>query len=242
MRRRGVQRDEDAGAVRLTGCRQLGIIVKFLVAISALILIVAGCGSQTASRKPNGPQAQAPGAEVASLLSGIPQRGNTLGNPKARVVVQYFGDLQCPFCKKFTLGTLRSLIGRYVRSGRLKIEYRSLKTATRDPETFRTQQVAALAAGQQNKMWNFIELFYHEQDEENSGYVTESYLQGLAQQVTGLNLVAWTIARSDPALANILASDAHTAREAGITSTPSFRLGRRRGTPYASAIKRLLQG
>ena len=64
-----------------------------------------------------------------------------------------------------------------MRTGKLKIEYRSLETATREPETFKTQQVAALAAGKQNKMWNYIELFYHEQGEEDSGYVTESYLQ-----------------------------------------------------------------
>jgi hypothetical protein len=34
-----------------------------------------------------------------------------------------------------------------VRPGKLKIEYRSLETATREPETFHTQQLAALAAG-----------------------------------------------------------------------------------------------
>ena len=41
-------------------------------------------------------------------------------------------------------------------------------------------------------MWNFIELFYHEQGEEDTGYVTESYLQGLAAQVPGLNLSQWS--------------------------------------------------
>ena len=80
----------------------------------------------------------------------------------------------------------------------MKIEYRSMETATREPEVFDTQQVAALAAGKQNKMWNYLETFYHEQGEESSGYVTESYLQGLAQQVTGLNLATWTNDRSDP--------------------------------------------
>ena len=53
------------------------------------------------------------------------------------------------------------LIETYVRSGKLKIEYRSLETATLNLEKFKAQQLAALAAGRQNKMWNFIELFYH---------------------------------------------------------------------------------
>ena len=38
----------------------------------------------------------------------------------------------------------------------------------------------ALAAGKQNKFWQYTELFYREQGEEDTGYVTENYLQGLA--------------------------------------------------------------
>ena len=49
-------------------------------------------------------------------------------------------------------------------------------------------------------MWNYLELFYHQQGEENTGYVTERYLQELAQQVPGLNLATWTRDRSEPAL------------------------------------------
>lgn len=158
------------------------------------------------------------------------------------MVVQFFGDLQCPYCRRFALGSLRSLIGGYVRSGRLKIEYRSLQTATHDPETFQTQQVAALAAGLQNKMWNFVELFYEQQGEENSGYVSESFLQGLAQQVAGLNLIAWSAARSERGLVNAVIADAQGASAARIRSTPSFRVGETRPTPYLAAIKRLLTG
>jgi len=149
-----------------------------------------------------------PRAEVVSLLAGIPQSGNTLGNPRAPVTLQYFGDLECPFCRKFTLTVLPSIIRHWVRGGSLKIQYRSEQSATTQPAVFKFQQLAALAAGQQNKMWDFIELFYHEQGKEDSGYVTENYLQGLAQQVPGLNLIAWTAARDDPELASTLTGDA----------------------------------
>ena len=90
-------------------------------------------------------------AKVVSEIGGIPQNGNTLGSPKAPVTLEYFGDLECPICKEFTLGALPTLIQKYVRTGKLKIEYRNLETATREPETFKTQQSAALAAGKQNK-------------------------------------------------------------------------------------------
>lgn len=182
-------------------------------------------------------------AAVSSLLAGIPQRGNTLGDPKAPVTVQYFGDLQCPYCGLFTLSQLPSLIERYVRSGKLRIEYRSLETATRNPGVFKAQQIAALAAGRQNKMWNFIELFYHEQGREHTGYVTESYLQGLAQQVKGLNLIEWTAARNDPALTRGLVADAQAARSAGISGTPKFLVSSTGPTPpYLAAIEAELRG
>ncbi len=154
---------------------------------------------------------------------------------------------------QFTLGALRSLIRRWVRAGKLKIEYRSVESATREPQVFEAQQLAALAAGKQDKMWYFIELFYHEQGKESSGYVTERYLQGLAQQVPGLNLIAWTVARSDARLADTLTTDAQAANHVGFTGTPMFLLGRTEGTlqklrphtdteaaPYDAAIEKLL--
>jgi protein-disulfide isomerase len=168
--------------------------------------------------------------KVSALLSGIPQSGNVLGSPTAPVTLQYFGDLECPICKEFTTGALPTVIQKWVRTGKLKIEYRSLETATREPETFKTQQIAGLAAGKQNKMWNFVELFYNEQGEEDTGYVTEKYIQGLAQQIPGLNLATWTTARSENALANQVASDAQAATSAGFTGTPSFLLGKTGGT------------
>jgi len=152
-----------------------------------------------------------------------------LGRQNAPVTMQYFGDLQCPVCKSFTEGALQPLIQNYVRPGTLKIEFRSLETATREPETFRTQQVAALAAGKQSKMWQYIELFYRQQGEEDTGYVTESYLHELARQVPGLDLNAWEAARSDAALASSVTTDAQAANNSGFTGTPSFLIGKTGG-------------
>jgi protein-disulfide isomerase len=226
-----------------------GILAGITMAIVVTAVAATGCGSEKATAKANGAHPQAGGAnahgasaEVASLLAGISQHGRTLGDPSAPVVVQFFGDLECPFCRQFALGRLNSLIQDYVRRGKLKIEYLSLETATHDPQTFQTQQVAAEAAGLQNRMWNYIELFYREQREENSGYVTEGFLQGLAQQVGGLNLIAWTAARSNGELAAAVVADERGALDAEIRKTPSFRIGQVGHPPYVSAVKKLLTG
>jgi protein-disulfide isomerase len=167
--------------------------------------------------------------DIGAVLAGIPQRGGALGVATAPVTLQYFGDLQCPYCSQFTLRGLPALIERWVRPEDLRIEYRALEAATREPEVFMAQQVAALAAGRQEKAWHFIETFAAEQGEENTGYVTESFLQSIAGQIVGLDLSRWIDDRDDPELAGEIAEDARAAANAGVTGTPSFLIGRTSG-------------
>jgi protein-disulfide isomerase len=210
---------------------QLGGAVGAVVVIIVVILIASGGGGSKTATVPTGTQANQDVSAVTALLHGIPQSGNTLGSPNAPVTLQYFGDLECPICRDFTLGALPAVIAKYVRAGKLRIEYHSLETATREPATFHNQQVAALAAGKQNLGWYYIELFYHEQGQEGSGYVTESYLQNLAQQVPGLNLANWSVARNEAKLAEAVTTDAQTANLEGFTGTPSFLIGKTGGAP-----------
>jgi protein-disulfide isomerase len=223
--RKAIEEAEASGAARRKRLIQLGSAIAAVVVIVVVILVATSGGGSTGVPKTKHEKNQNANA-VTKLLAGIPQNGNTLGDPKAPVTLQYFGDLECPICKEFTLGALPGVIEKYVRTGKLKIEYRNLETATREPETFRTQQAAALAAGKQQKAWDYIELFYHEQGQEDTGYVTEKYLQELASQVSGLNLATWTADRNDPAFTNAVTTDAQAANNAGFTGTPSFLLGK----------------
>jgi protein-disulfide isomerase len=217
-----------AQAARRRRTIQLGGVIGVVVVIVVVIVLATSGG--TKSGLVGGGSKNPEVAAVKMLIGGVPQSGNVIGNPNAPVTLQYFGDLECPICKEFTLGALPALMQKYVRAGKLKIEYHAMETATHEPETFRTQQIAALAAGKQNLGWYYIELFYHEQGEEDSGYVTESYLQGLAQQVPGLNLPNWSAARNDPALAEEIKRDEQAVAQQGFTGTPSFLLGKSGGT------------
>jgi protein-disulfide isomerase len=125
---------------------------------------------------------------------------------------------------------LPSIIQRRVRAGTLRVEYRALQTATRDPDVFVAQQAAVLAAGRQAKAWHFVETFYDEQGEENSGYVTDSYLHGIASQIADLKLEQWAGDRGDPVLIKKIASDGQAAEKAGLRGTPSFLIGASGGT------------
>jgi protein-disulfide isomerase len=226
--RKAMEQADAAKAARRTRLTQLGIAVAVvLVAIVVIAIVASGGGSKSPPAAGSAAEKQAV-ATVNAELTGIPQQGNTLGSPNAPVTLVYFGDLQCPICREFTLGALPKLIQKWVRTGKLRIEYRSLETATREPETFRTQQTAALAAGKQAKAWNYIELFYHQQGEEDSGYVTEAYLQNLARQA-GLNTSKWSADRTKPEFNNQIAADAQAANNQGFNGTPSFMIGRTGG-------------
>jgi protein-disulfide isomerase len=252
--RRALEEAEAAGAARRRRLTQLGVIVGVVVIAIVIVLVATGGGKSKTPPAPTSAKAGSIASKVTTEIGGIPQSANVLGSPSAPVTLVYFGDLECPICRDFTLGALPTLIQKWVKPGKLRVEYRSLETATREPEVFKTQQTAALAAGKQNKMWNFIELFYNEQGEESSGYVTESYLQGLAKQVPGLNLSQWVSDRNNNAYANQVAADAQAANNAGFNGTPSFQIGKTGGpvtklesasltdpTAFNQAIEKLLK-
>jgi protein-disulfide isomerase len=227
--RKAMEEAHAANVARRTRLTQLGVVVAVVVVVIVVVLIATGGKKSGGLEKNTGGGATPTTTAVSKLLAGIPQSANVLGSPTAPVTLEYFGDLECPICKEFTLGSLPAVIPKWVRTGKLRIEYRSLETATREPEVFKTQQVAALAAGKQNKAWYFIETFYHEQGEEDSGYVTESYLQGIAKQVPGLNLTQWTSDRNDQELAKQVTTDEEAAKTNGFNGTPSFLIGRSGG-------------
>lgn len=252
--RKAMEEAEAANAARRSRLTQLGAAIAVVVVVIVVVLVATSGGSSKTGLPKTKSEKTKTTTEIASLIGGIPQKGNQLGSPTAPVTLKYFGDLECPICREFTLGAFPSIIQKYVRAGKLRVEYHSMETATREPEVFKTQQVAALAAGKQNKMWYFVETFYHEQGEEDSGYVTESYLQNIASQVPGLNLTQWTSDRGDAELANQVQADAQTANNEGFTGTPSFLIGKTGGhltkleyssltepTSFDEAIEKLLK-
>ncbi len=202
--------------------RMLGGVVLAAVAVVAVAIAISSSNNSASGIK-KGSQASATVNQVEQMFSGIPQSGTVLGNPNAKVTMTYYGDLECPVCQDFTLkGGFPQLVANDVRSGKVKVDYKSFETATRDPSVFQTQQVAAMAAGKQSKFWNYTELFYRQQGAEGSGYVTENFLNTLASQIPGLNINAWKSARSDPALVKQVAADSQSGNAAGVQGTPTL--------------------
>jgi len=159
---------------------------------------------------------------VSKLLAGIPQQGATLGSPKAPITLWMFADLECSTVKRFVTAYLPSIINAWVRDGTVKLEYRSLKTDTSDERTFFRQEVAALAAGRQKKMWDFVLTFVHEQDDERVNFATDEFLADIASQVPGLERARWRVDSEERLFEKQVAYELHAGQQKGLRSTPSF--------------------
>jgi protein-disulfide isomerase len=81
---------------------------------------------------------------------------------------------------------------------------------------------AALAAGEQDRYWPYQSLLFENQEEENSGYVTTSFLEGLAQKTPGLDVSKWDAVRRGNPLESELYKAQAKARSAGVNSTPTL--------------------
>jgi protein-disulfide isomerase len=167
---------------------------------------------------------------IDQMLHGIPQQGSVLGNAKAKVTLTEFGDLQCSACANFSSSGLPVLIQNYVRSGKLRIEFQGQTFVDAyvkgSADSVRLLRMA-LAAGAQNKLWNFIEIVYDNQGGEDSGYATDSYLKAVGNAIPGFDVnKAFAAASQSSAFAAQIKASAARFNAEGFDSTPSFLVGR----------------
>lgn len=156
---------------------------------------------------------------VNQELSGIPQSGTTIGDPKARVALLEFGDLQCPVCKAYSEQIIPQLISGPVKKGEATIEFRNFTII--GPQST-PAGAAAIAAGEQGRGWNYIELFYRNQGPEDSGYATDSFLESIAKGAGVKDLVSWNAARKSKRVLGQVSKTTAEAERLGFTGTPSF--------------------
>jgi protein-disulfide isomerase len=194
-----------------------------LVVAGLLVVVLTSGGSPVGEASASPEEAKAV-KRTEALLAGIPQHGAVLGNPKAPVTLQFIADLQCSESRQVMLGALPFLIRHWVRDGKLRLVFRSLETDTPERAEFLNQQMAALAAGRQEKMWTFVDLFYREQRPEFTHYADDAFLEGIAEQA-GVRPEIWTEDRESDGMAGEIESDEALATTNGTEATPSFLIG-----------------
>ena len=208
------RQDEAAVAERRQRLVKLGSAAAFLAIVVVAVLVVVS-QNQTSG----GDTSLENVAEVERNLVNIPQDGLTLGDSTAKVTLVEFGDLQCPVCRDFAVKVLPELIASKVRTGEAKIEYRNFPILGDESVTAAT---AAVAAGEQDRGWEFIELFYKNQGVERSGYVTEDFLKSIAKGAKVADIPRWDQDRESGRVGAVVQGTTAEAEELGFGGTPSF--------------------
>jgi protein-disulfide isomerase len=194
---------------------QVGAGAAFLAVVVVAALIVIASGGDDGGDASNVKNA----TEVNQELSGLAQNGMVLGDPNAPVEVIEFGDLQCPVCKMASEQILPPIFEGPVAQGQAKIAFRNFVVIGEESET---AGAAAIAASEQGRGWNFVELFYRNQGREGSGYVTDDFLTAIAEGAGVDDIPKWDKARNGNDVKNKVEEDQEEAVRLGFEGTPSF--------------------
>jgi len=211
---------ERAGAARATRRRRSFTLLGALGVAAVLVAAAIALSSSGGTADPPAPAAAT--NRATSLFAGIPERDGVLGKRSAPLTVTEFVDLQCPICAETSKTTLPALIQKYVRTGKVKLDARTLHFIGPDSST-----AARMAAGaqQQGMLWPFLEAFYARQGQENSGYVTDAFLRQVAQ-ASGVDAGKALAYAKTPAAQEALNQADRDAETLGVNATPTFGIAR----------------
>jgi len=216
------QRRTPPPPVRSTGGRKASpkvlaiagaVIVLAGIAVAAAVALTGGSSSSTTTPTP------LPDSGTAvSLLKGIPEHGNVLGSPKAPVTMTEYIDLQCSSCQVFETQNMPSIIRKYVRTGKVKVEARPIVLIGPDSEL---GVRATTAAGQQNAFFTLAQILYYNQGPENGGWLKEQTVLNAASGIPGFDVARLKNALNSSAvtsLANRYTSEANADK---VNGTPT---------------------
>jgi protein-disulfide isomerase len=155
-----------------------GVLLAAAVAVVLVIVLTSGSGSSKA-------QGPLPGSTAAlTLFRGIPQHGTALGRPQAPVTLRVYVDPQCPYCRDWATRTFPTVVNDFVRSGKVRVEFRGLAFVGPDSTP---GLLTLLALAKQNKLFQGEALLYANQGTENSGWLSTSFLDQLVSSLPGVD-------------------------------------------------------
>lgn len=195
---------------------QIGAGAAFLAVVVVVVaIVVASSGGDDGGDASNIKDA----ALVDNELAGLEQDGLVIGDPKAPVELIEFGDLQCPVCKAASEEALPPLFEGAIAEGKAKLSFRNFVIISAESEP---AGAAAVAAGEQGRGWNFLELFYRNQGLERSGYVTDDFLTAVAKAAGVPDIAKWNEDRNSAKVKNEVKKSHEEAQRIGLEGTPTF--------------------
>jgi protein-disulfide isomerase len=197
--------------------RPIGLVVLALVIGLlgfAIVSLSVGTGTEEDEIQITGSQ------EVQTLVGGIQQDGARLGNPNAPVTVQVFNDLQCDPCSDWNQQVIVPLISGPVRDGDLQMIWHNFPMTE---SGFFLGAYGAVAAAKQDDEWQFVQLFFANQEKAKKLGADQDFLNNIARGVGvgNFNVEQWQRDMNDEEIQQTLEADEQLTAERQLPAEPA---------------------
>ena len=152
--------------------------------------------------------------------------GATLGAATAKVTLTMYEDFQCPHCLNFTATTEPMIVDEYVKTGKLKLEFRNLPILGQESVL---AAIAGYCAAEENKFWQLHKALFIVQAEANQLTAEKTNVgrfsaENLVKYATaaGADPTAFTTCMGAQTTIDALTKQLQDASTLGLRGTPSF--------------------
>ena len=160
--------------------------------------------------------------------------GEALGPVAAPVVLEVWGDFQCPICGRNSLDVEPSLVNRYVLANQLRIVHHEIDILSRGGDESKLPAIGAYCANEQGKYWDYSHWVYANQAGENQGGFKRDRLVQIAV-AAGLDEAQFTACLDSQPAADAFAAVQAQGQQLGINQTPTMFLNGTRSAGLKSS-------
>ncbi|MDO8522124.1 MAG: thioredoxin domain-containing protein [bacterium] len=213
--------------------QQLAIPIAIVIAGA---LIAGAVYFASIGRAPAGAGAGTPPPQQAVNIKDVKIAGNPfIGNPDAPVVLAYWSDHQCPYCKAVEVGGIPQipltpampvLIKDYVDTGKLKIVFKDYPFLGPDSMTAALYEHAIWEL-YPDKFYEWRKAMMDAQDEENARFGNEESIVKLINTIPGMEgaTAKALVAKKTDSYTKSIEENKQEGASFGIQGTPGFITG-----------------
>ena len=213
--------------------------LPFLIIVAVMVAagVIAWYLKQSAAQAPV--PTPTPNASHPAIPAKVSEPGadppHALGDAKAPVTLEEFGDFQCPPCGALhpILKTMEQEFGP-----RLRIVFREYPLVPAHEHALAAAR-SAEAAGMQGRFWEMHDLIYENQKSWSNAFDVRPIFEGYATKI-GLDLEKFRRDLSSETVAQRIFLDGKRARAFGVQGTPTVYMNGRE-VPFASLVPEKLR-
>ena len=148
-----------------------------------------------------------------------------IGNPNAPITIIEFSDFQCPFCARFHVETLPSIMNEYINDGQVKLVFRDFPIQSIHPNAL-PASVAAECANEQKKFKEMHDVLFENQKEWSNQSIDNAMITfNQYASKMGLEEEKFDSCLKNGKYIEEIQKDLDDGRTYGISGTPGFFVG-----------------